>query len=149
MRVVEQACLFLRRSGSKQWYWKVRLFCAFQHHYIAIVLTTYGVGVGVSVDVGVVVGVEVDVAVTVTVGVEVTVGVNMMVGVCVMVGVMVAVAVAGLALWRVMRGATQRAKSSCDVPLASTVRMNLTFSPARALRSTLRELYCPSYTSCH
>ena len=125
------------------------MYYNFQYHYIAIVFASYGVGVGVSVEVGVIVGVEVVVEVAVTVGVEVIVGVDVIVGVSVMVGVIVNVAVAGSALWRVMRGATQRAKSSCDVPLVSTVRMNLTFSPARALRSTLTELYCPSYTSCH
>ena len=80
-------------------------------------------------EVGVEVGVEVDVGVRVVVDVTVTVGVSE--------GVGVTVAVAGSELCLVMRGVTHKAKSSFDVPFASTVKMNLTFSPFRVLRSML------------
>lgn len=96
-----------------------------------------GVSVGVSVGVLVVVAVGVLVGVKVTVGVKVMVGVNVTVGVNVCVGVGVIVAVAGSELWRVMRGFTHSAKSSLEEPFAKTVRMNFTFSPRNALRSTL------------
>lgn len=95
-----------------------------------------GVGVSVGVSVGGN-GVSVTVAVGVSVAVNVAVGVNVTVGVSVCDGVRVAVAVAGLALCRVMRGFTHSAKSSLDVPFAKTVKMNLTFSPLKLLRSTL------------
>jgi len=54
---------------------------SFQSHYIAIVLTAYGVGVGVSVKVGVNVGVNVDVNVEVAVAVDVLEGVKVNVAV--------------------------------------------------------------------
>lgn len=93
----------------------------------------YGVAVGVSVGVSVAVGVTVTVGVSD--GVEVTVEVGVTVSVCE--GVGVNVEVAGSELCRVMRGFTHIAKSSCDVPFARTVKINLTFSPRSALRSTL------------
>ena len=73
----------------------------------------HGVGVGVSVGVGV--------AVAVAVGVRVDV--NVAVGAC--------------ALLVVIRGVTQRAKSSCDEPFVKIVSINLTFSPLNGLRSIL------------
>lgn len=88
----------------------------------------YGVDVGVAV--GVSVGVEVCVAVGVAV--KVGVGVEVVVG-----GAVVGVAVGASELCRAMRGLTQRAKSSCDDPLARTDRMNFTFSPLSVLKSML------------
>ena len=72
--------------------------------------------------------------VAVAVGVAVNVGVNVKVAVG---GPDVKVAVGAWELWRVIRGVTQREKSSCDEPFASTYRMNFTFSPFRVLRSML------------
>ena len=76
--------------------------------------------------------VDVTVAVKVAVGVEVTVAEGS-------VGVKdgASVAVGGCELCRVMRGDSQRAKSSCELPFVSTVRMNLTLCPLRELRSIL------------
>ena len=93
-----------------------------------------GVSVAVCEAVAVAVG-EVEVAVGVAVAVNVEVAVAVVVGDCE--GVAVAVAVGGCELRRVMRGATQRAKSSCELPFVNTVRMNLTLCPLNALRSTL------------
>ena len=88
---------------------------------------------------GVAVAVDVTVAVRVTVGVEVAVADDR-------VGVKdgANVAVGGCELWRVIRGDTQRAKSSCEFPLVSTVRINFTFCPLRELRSILIGYDCPS-----
>ena len=74
------------------------------------------------------------VTVTVAVGVPVT-------GVVVVVVVAVAVPVAGIEVTpatpgRWIRGATHRALSPVAVPQDRTVRMNLTFLPARVLRFT-------------
>ena len=83
-----------------------------------------GVAVAVAVDVAVAVGVAVGDEVTVaddSVGVRLEVGVK--VGAC--------------ELCRVMRGDSQRAKSSCELPLVSTVRKNFTRCPLRELRSML------------
>ena len=68
------------------------------------------------------------------------------VGVAVAVGVEVGVdvAVGASELWRVMRGAIHRAKSSCEEPLVSTVKINLTLSPSRKDKSMLTVLYSPS-----
>ena len=76
------------------------------------------------------VAVGVLVAVTVAVGDEVAVA-------GAWVGVKVGVAVGGCELCRVMRGFTQYAKSSCELPFVKTVKMNFTRSPRRALRSRL------------
>ena len=84
----------------------------------------YGVDVAVAVDV--------TVAVRVAVGVEVTVADD-----SVGVRVEVRVAVGGCELCRMMRGDSQRAKSSCELPFVSTVRMNFTFCPLRELKSIL------------
>jgi hypothetical protein len=75
----------------------------------------------------------------------VAVAVAVAVPVCVAVGVPVAgrvdvkVAVGACELWLVIRGVTQRAKSSCDDPFEKIVSMNLTFSPLNGLRSMLTE----------
>ena len=84
---------------------------------------------GVAVAVAVAVAVDVAVAVGVAVGVEVTVAEGKRVG--------ASVAVGGCELCRVMRGDSQRAKSSCELPFVSTVRINFTFCPLRELRSML------------
>ena len=84
-----------------------------------------------AVDVAVAVRVAVDVEVTVaddSVGVRVDVGVK--VGAC--------------ELCRVMRGDSQSAKSSCELPFVSTVRINFTFCPLRELRSILIAKNWPS-----
>ena len=105
-----------------------RLFNCSKHYYIAIVLAGYGVGVDVLVEVAVKVGVDVAVKVGVNVGVDVAVAVSD--------GVVVNVDMGGWALCLVIRGLTHSAKSSCEVPFASTVKINLTFSPLSELRST-------------
>ena len=79
----------------------------------AIMRPDHGVGVGVSVGVSV--------AVAVAVGGRVAV--NVVVGAC--------------ALLVVIRGVTQRAKSSCDEPFVKIVNINLTFSPLNGLKSML------------
>ena len=73
------------------------------------------------VDVAVAVAVDVAVAVEVAVGDEVAVA-DDNVGVRVEVGVKVG----ACELCRVMRGDTQRAKSSCELPFVNTVRINFT-----------------------
>ena len=83
-----------------------------------------GVAVAVAVDVAVAVAVAVGDEVTVaddSVGVRLEVGVK--VGAC--------------ELCLVMRGDNQRAKSSCELPFVSTVRINFTRCPLRELRSML------------
>ena len=86
----------------------------------------YGVDVAVAVAVGVAVAVEVAVGDEVAVA-EDNVGVKVVVG----------VKVGAWELCRVMRGDSQRAKSSCELPLVSTVRINFTRCPLRELRSML------------
>ena len=70
-------------------------------------------------------------------GVFVVVAVKVMVGVTVTVGETVGadVDVGGCELCRVMRGDIQSAKSSCELPLVKTVKMNFTLCPRRELRS--------------
>ena len=75
----------------------------------------YGVDVAVAVAVGVAVAVEVAVGDEVAVA-EDNVGVRVVVG----------VKVGACELCRVMRGDTQRAKSSCELPFVSTVKKNFT-----------------------
>ena len=87
---------------------------------------------GVDVAVAVAVAVDVAVAVEVAVGDEVAVA-DDSVGVRDEVGVKVG----ACELCRVMRGDSQRAKSSCELPLVSTVRKNFTRCPLRELRSML------------
>ena len=85
-------------------------------------------------------GVGVGVAVGVSVAVDVAVGVNVAVAVAVFVGEGFVVSVAaGCELCRVIRVETHKAKSSCDVPFANTVKMNLTFSPLKKLKSIFTE----------
>jgi hypothetical protein len=92
----------------------------------------YGVEVRVAVFVGVLVAVAL--------AVEVAVGVADAVAVAedrVGESVEVKVAVGGCELCRVIRGDIQRAKSSCELPLVKTVRINFTFWPRKELRSML------------
>ena len=78
------------------------------------------------------VAVDVGVAVEVAVGDEVAVAEDN-----VGVRVVVAVKVGACELCRVMRGDSQRAKSSCELPLVRTVKINFTRCPLRELRSML------------
>ena len=88
-------------------------------------MLVYGVAVGVAVAVAVLVAV----AVEVEVGDAVTVAEDWVGGATVIVG--------GCELCRVMRGLTQSAKSSWELPFVKTVKMNFTRSPRNALRSIL------------
>jgi len=128
---VAQACVYLRETRSIQLAEAECDFIHLQYDYNAIALPDYGVEVAVIVDVGVDVGVEVAVEDGVIVGVDDAVAV------AVEEGVAVNVAVGGCAPCRVIRGLTHSAKSSWEVPFASTVRTNFTFSPLSGLKSTL------------
>jgi len=126
--IFEQTYFYLRESTVMNMDWKYLGYKYFQLiiSQLAGWFPVYGVDVSVAVAVDVGVAVEVAVGDGVAVADD-SVGVSEEVG----------VKVGACELCRVMRGDSQRAKSSCELPLVSTVRINFTRCPLKELRSML------------